>query len=531
MESPYAGKAGSSIDSVESANQMVAAIDIGANSVRMAIAQVEPDGRTQILERFQRAVRLGQDAYCRGRLGSQSMRAAVAIIRDYAQRLRFYDVRRVRAVATSAAREASNADTLLDRIFMATGLHVEVIEASEESRLIVSAVLTALADVPEAATGRTLIADVGGGGTLLTALDKGEIINSQSLRLGSIRLQELLSTSEETPKRRAELYRQQIVKETLFAQRDLSLRTIDQFVAVGGDARFAAQQIGRQIGQPSPSGSISTIEPKPFDELVARCEKMSDERLSTHYGITFAEAETLNPALLIYQILWKRTQAKTMIVSNVSMRDGLLMELAREATGQEDHALYQSVVQSALSLAQKYQCDLEHAVTVADLSVRLFDELQADHGLGSRYRLLLRVAGILHEIGGFVSNRAHHKHSFYLIGNSEVFGLSQDELLIVAHVARYHRRSPPKPEHLEYAGLPRQTRVIINKLAALLRVADALARGHVRQAKDLQMERVGDDLVVYVPTGEDFFLEQRAMVVKGNLFEEIYGLGVRLEPM
>ena len=124
----------------------IAAIDVGANSIRMVIAEAQPDGRIEVLERLQRAVRLGQDTFRRGRLGAASMRAAVAVLRDYQQLLRLYRVERVRAVATTAAREASNADTFLDRIFMATGLNVEVIGASEESRLTVSAVCQAVGD-------------------------------------------------------------------------------------------------------------------------------------------------------------------------------------------------------------------------------------------------------------------------------------------------------------------------------------------------------------------------------------------------
>jgi len=161
--------------------------------------------------------------------------------------------------------------------------------------------------------------------------------------------------------------------------------------------------------------------------------------------------------------------------------------------------------------------------------MRLFDELQADHGLSWRHRLLLRVAAILHEVGTFVSNRAHHKHSYYLIANSEIFGLSPDERRVVAHVARYHRRSAPKLVHPDYQVLPRQTRVVINKLAAILRVADALGRGNVERAEDLQLAHSGDELMVSFPSGADLFLQRRAIAAKGNLFEEIYGMRVRLE--
>jgi exopolyphosphatase / guanosine-5'-triphosphate,3'-diphosphate pyrophosphatase len=525
MEDPSAAIPASVPCPTGSSERIVAAVDVGTNAIRMVIADVSPDGDIHVLEQFQRAARLGQDTFRQGRLGSQSMRAAVAILREYAQRLGLYDARHVRAVATSAVREASNADTFLDRVFMATGLHLEVIDTSEESRLIVSAVRKCLGGLLDTSQGDALVADVGGGSTLLTVLHYGEIAASQSLRLGSIRLQEVLAMGTETPRRRAELYRRHITQETLSPQRDLLLETIDLFVAVGGDARFAA----RQVGQPAEADGVRAVPREAYDKLVARCEKMTAEELAAEYDIPFAEAETLNPALAIHQILWRRTRAQTMMVADVSMHDGLLMELAREVTGQEDAGQQQSVIQSALSLANKYQVDVAHAEVVAEIAVRLFDELTVDHGLGSRHRLLLRVAGILHEVGAFVSNRAHHKHSYYLIANSEVFGLSRDEIQIVALVARYHRRSAPRLVHEEYMMAPRPARMIVNKLAALLRVADALARGHVRDATDLKITRAGDELVVQLAHGEDPFLEQRAIAAKGGLFEEIYGLRVRLE--
>ena len=503
----------------------VAAIDVGSNSLRMVIAEVLPDGRIEILEQLRRAVRLGRDTFVRGRLGGQSMRAALAVLRDYQKMLRLYHVERVRAVATSAVREASNADTFLDRVFMATDLQVEVIDTSEESRLTVSAVRRAVGDALGVNRNQTLIADVGGGSTLLTVLQQGEIAAAQSLRLGSIRLQEVLSTSGEPPQRSAELLRQQIVNETATLRRSLPLGGVESFVAVGGDARFAA----REIGKPNAAAALVTVDRAEFDKLVRRCQRQTAEELSKRHGLPFAEAETLIPALLVYQILLRKTRAEQMIVSQVSIRDGLLMDLARDVTGQEDEVLLDGAIHSAMAIAEKYGANPEHAQNVSDLAVALFDQLQADHGLGARHRLLLRVAGLLHEVGSVVSSRAHHKHSYYLIANSEIFGLTRDETVMVAHIARYHRRAAPKPSHVEYMALPRKTRVVINKLAALLRMADALARGHLRQVSDLRFERQGDELVVYVPGGADLLLERRAIANKGDLFEDIYGMKVRLE--
>jgi len=507
------------------AAKTVAAIDLGSNSLRMVIAQVLPDGRIELLERLQRAVRLGQDTFRRGRLGTQTMRAALAVLRDYRQMMQLYNVERIRAVATSAVREAGNADTFLDRILMATDLHIDVIGTSQESRLNVSAVRHDVGDAMGVNRGRTLIVDVGGGSTLLTVLHDGEIVTSQSLGLGSIRLQESLSTNQETPHRSGELLRQQITNETLSTASSLQLKSVESFVAVGGDARFAA----REIGKPTELEKLTTVDRDALDKLVRRCQKLTVDELVKRYNLPFASAETLNPALLVYQILLHKTQAKQMIVSHVSLRDGLLLELARDVTGQEDEVLLKGVAHSAMAVAEKYRIDPDHSHNVADLAVCLFDQLQTEHGLAARHRLLLMVAALLHEIGSVVSDRAHHKHSFYLISNAEIFGLTRDELVTVAHIARYHRRSVPKPSHLEYMTLPWETRVVINKLAALLRVADALAGGHLSNVEELRFDRHDDELIVHVPGGVDLLLEQRAVAAKGDLFEDIYGLKVRLE--
>ncbi|NLF10091.1 MAG: HD domain-containing protein [Pirellulaceae bacterium] len=211
------------------------------------------------------------------------------------------------------------------------------------------------------------------------------------------------------------------------------------------------------------------------------------------------------------------------------MRDGLLLDLAREVTGKKDEALSNGIIHSATAIAEKYRVDLNHARGVAEAAVGLFDVFQADHGLAPRFRLLLRVAGLLHEVGSFVSSRAHHKHSEYLIANSEIFGLSRHEIHLVAQIARYHRRSSPRASHPSYTALPRESRLVVSKLSALLRVADAAVRGNNRRASDVHFQRTGDELIIAIAGGADLMLEQRAMESKGGLLEDIYGVKIRLE--
>ncbi len=509
----------------ESPARTVAAVDVGSNSIRLVIAQVLGDGQIEVLERLQRAVRLGQDAFRRGRLGGGAMRAAVAVLRDFKRLLELYQVQRVRAVATSAVREAGNADVFLDRVYLATGLNVEPIATSEESRLTVTAVREAVGNALGVNRDKSLVAEVSGGGTLLTMMQDGEIAFSESLRLGSIRLQELLDTGDQSPERSAELLRHHVANMIATVGGSLELEGIDSFVAVGGDARFAAKEIGRPAG---PEG-LFVVEVAAFDKLLRRLQHCTAEELAKRFGLPFAEAETLNPALLVYQILLHAAGVSRMIVSQASMRDGLLLELAREATGEEDDAVYRGVVHSAMTLGEKYRVDLDHAQNVAETACRLFDELLPDHGLGPRDRLLLRVAALLHEIGSFVSSRAHHKHSFYLIYHSEIFGLNWDETVIVAHIARYHRQSGPKPTHAEYMSLPREKRVVVNKLSAVLRVADALAGSHLQRLPAFRFERHGDELVAHVSGSTDLLLMRRSIALASDLFDDVYGMKLRVE--
>jgi exopolyphosphatase/guanosine-5'-triphosphate,3'-diphosphate pyrophosphatase len=491
----------------------------------MVVAEVYPAGGMEILERMRRGVRLGHDTFLSGRLSQKTMSAAIQILRDYKQVLETYGVKMVRAVATSAVREATNADAFLDRISMAVDMDVDVIEPTEESRLTVTAVRDAVGDALGFNEGTVLIAEVGGGSALMSILNDGEIAASESYNVGSVRLQEIFASSQERPERASDLFRHHIDNVITVATRSLPLCEVKSFFAVGGDIRFAANQVGVK----GPSPDLHIVSRGEFDRLVETCSVHSAEELSRTYGLPFPDAETLVPALLTYQAILHATQSQQIIVSDVSMRDGLLLDIAHLIRGEEDRELAESVLHTAKSIGEKYRYDERHANHVAWLAVRLFDELSREHRLGSRERLLLETAGLLHEIGLFVSNRAHHKHSYYLIINSEIFGLRREELAVVAHVARYHRRSIPKSTHTDYMTLPREKRVLVNKLAAILRVADALDRGHSQQVADFSIEKRPGEIVICINGVADLTLERHAMSQKANLFEDAFGLNVRLE--
>ena len=503
-------------------NITLAAIDIGSNSIRMLLGQLLPNGKVEILERFRKAVRLGQDTFANGRLSKNVIRTVIAILREYQKVLKFYNAEHVRIVATSAVREASNADVLIDRVMMATGLSIEVIDPSEESRLTVSAVENTHGNLSEKAGKNTLIAEVGGGSTILTVLEKGEIEASQSLYLGSIRLQEALAGGGSLD---SNLIHNEILSVLPSIESFMPLKKIQTFFALGADARFAATEAGTKLKDTD----LWIIPKAKFNKLVDKVKTKTPQQLAASYDIEFTDAETLTVALLVYRELLNFTSAEELTVSFTSMREGLLQDLARRMTGGEDRIFAKGVINSATAIAEKYKVDLAHSNRVREIAVRLFDTLQQEHGLRFRHRVLLETSALLHEVGTFISPKGFHKHSQYLIMNSEIFGLTQGEIAIVANITRYHRRAKPKTSHIEYMSLPRENRIIVNKLASLLRMAEALDAGHNTDPEHMKCKLTSDSLIISIPGIPDLALKRRIFATGSDMFEDIYGLTAQME--
>ncbi len=253
---------------------------------------------------------------------------------------------------------------------------------------------------------------------------------------------------------------------------------------------------------------------------------MSVDELVREYRLTFPDAETLGPALLTYTHVARALQLERLLVSGISLRDGLLQQMAGPDAWSEEFK--HQIIRSALDLARRFQAHEPHGRLVAHLCQRLFHALQDEHQLGPRFELLLYLAALLHDIGHAVNPQSHHKHSMYLIQHSELFGISQKDLLLIALVARYHRRALPRPIHEGYASLNWQDRIIVAKLAALLRVADALDRSNHQRIQDIVCVREKNQFVITAESADDLALEQLALQQKSALFQDVFGMPIVL---
>jgi exopolyphosphatase/guanosine-5'-triphosphate,3'-diphosphate pyrophosphatase len=504
----------------------LAVIDVGTTSIRMAVAQVQPDGSLQILDTLQQSVMLGNDAFRKGVIALDTAEECVAVLRSFTQVLREMavplDAEHVRVIATSAVREASNRDSFLDRIYIATGLDVEVADQSEVSRFTYLSVQPFFELSPFADDVLTLMVEVGGGSTEVLGVHDGRVLFSQGHRLGSLRMWQIGEGHGASVARVRDILENQIGRMIEQIHVGIPDHRLTEILAIGGDARFAAEHLETGLR----SKGVTTV---PLDLLIPFVDDVlskSADELVRRYRLTYPEAETLGPALLTYVRLAQAFERPHLYVTTVSMRDGVLCDIAGQTAWAA--SFRKQIISSALSLGAKYQVDHPHAAHVAALSMMLFRRLQAEHGLGPRYMLILHIAALLHEIGLFVSNRSHHKHSMYLILNSDIFGMGTREKELTALLARYHRRSTPLPAHELYSTLDRDRRIVVAKLAAILRVADALDRSHAQRVRNIDMSIEERQFIISVPKIRDLTLEQMALDQKSDLFEQVYGMHVIL---
>ena len=489
----------------------VAVIDIGTSSVRMAIGEICEDGSIRTLETLTQSVGLGKDTFTQGTIARSTIEDCVRVLTSYRQVLTSYGITgsdQLRCVATSAVREAQHRLAFIDRVYIATGIQVEPLDEAEVSRVTFLSVEPTLKLDPALSDARSVVVEVGGGSTELLVVEQAQVIFSHSYNLGSLRLRQTLETLNAPIANRRRIMESHIQR--CVSQAGQQIRQGNgaptEVIAMGGDFRFAVSQLVPERVE----DSLSKISTAKLSKFVERMFPLSVDELVHDFHLTYPDAETLGPSLLSMLLFLRELQVAHVRVSDVNLRDGLLHEIASQGVWSED---FQSqVINSTIDLGRKYA----------------FDESHARHDAGGRYRVILHVAALLHEIGLFVGITSYHKHTMYLIQNSELFGLSRRDLQIVALVARYHRRASPKPTHNYFSNLDREERVIVAKLASILRVADALDRSYSQRIREIDCSIKKHRLIITIPGVDDVSLEQITLKQTVQLFEETYGLSVLL---
>lgn len=479
-----------------SEERRVAAIDIGTNSIHLLIAAVDPSLHSfRVLLAEKATTRLGERDPVTGDLGGEAIERAFLTLRHCRDLARSHGVEQILTAATSAVREAPNGREVLQAIQDQLGLEVDLVSGAEEARLIYLGVLSGMAfdQTPH------IILDIGGGSTELILADGSDARVLTSTRIGAVRLQRDFCQEDPLPPSRRtflEAYIQGALDPAV-AQLKQALQPGEKpiMVATSGTAMAMAALLASEEGRMPLRLQGYRLTRSRLQGLLNRLVGMPLEQRKQLTPINERRAEIIVPGALILHTAMAMLQMRELVVCERALREGLIVDWMLRQGLLDDRFAFQSTIRerTVLHLARSYGVNLERAARVADLALSLYDQtrgwLHQDGGPG---RLLLWAAAQLHTCGQHINVAAYHKHTWYLIRHGELLGYSEAEHLMVAAMARYHRRSLPKKRHESWQLIEsREDRRTVNTMALLLRMAAALDRRPDQVVEGLGVRRLG----------------------------------------
>ncbi len=497
----------------------IAAIDVGSNAMRMVVGEVDEAWRVNTLENIRLPVRLGQDVFSKGYLEQGTIQHTEEAFLRFKRVADNYDVQRMRAVATSAAREASNNGLLIDQVKHASGIELEVISGEEEARLIHQAVVHAL----NLKSKRTLLIDIGGGSVEVTISTGENIISTESYNMGTVRLLENLDIKTNSKHSFGKLVREYAEASRYHIERDIGDEKIQVCAGTGGNV----EEIGRLRQKLFKADSDRFITLDELAELIERFDHLSYEERIRKLKLRPDRADVILPASIVLHMIASEAGVKQIAIPNVGLKDGILLDIAEDLSHSPRLQRREQVWESALHMGCKYQFDEKHARLTAKLAMRLFEQSKPLHNLDDDNLLLLEMAALLHDIGHFINTVDHEKHGYYLLSANRLIGLTVREQNIVANLVRYHRKQSPALTDDNFKSLPTRDRSIVIELSALLRLADSMDVSHTNLVIDVTLREIKSGWQIKIFGSSDLMLEKWSLAKHKSLFEAVFG--VKLE--
>jgi exopolyphosphatase/guanosine-5'-triphosphate,3'-diphosphate pyrophosphatase len=498
-----------------------AAIDIGSNSVRMEAAEVSDGEPTRILASERQVTRLGASVFRNGRISLEAMDLVCGVLAGMATTYRRLEVNGIRAVATAAVRDASNQHEFIARTSAALGNDIEIISGQEEARLIHLGVKSRWPHPKE----RFLIIDIGGGSAEIILSENERIIQSFSKPLGALRLQELFVRTD--PPRASEIHRlgEYIEERIGSAVRRIGGTRIDRVIGTSATASAvvcAVNRIPRARRDESDRRRAGTPQIRRLLKEVSAMDLAQRQKMT---GIGPRRAEIIIPGAAVLLHVLEAFRMPALFYSSAGVRDGIIADLAARRVERGLSQLspdQRSVVEQT---AEHYGISLRRARKVARLAADLFHGFQSIHKLPPESGRLLEAAAYLYDSGHYVSDTRHHKHSYYLVANSDLPGFTRAERELIANLCRYHRKALPTPEHPNLQMLDAEGRRSVTLLNPLLRMADSLDRSRGQRVRSVECKiRENDFLITVVAASEtDIDLELWAAERLSEIFRQLYG--------
>ena len=503
-----------------------AVIDVGSNALRLQIACVSQPKRYRVIEQDRQSVRLGHKVFQTGKLEERAIDQALKALAKFKTVADKHRVKEIRAVGTSALREASDARSFTAQVKKQLGFSLEIISEAEEARLISLGIMSGLQfHLPLG-----LFLDIGGGSVEMAVANAASNFCLFSLPLGAVRMTERF-LRQDPPARKGIKHLTRHVEDTLGGVvKRLQKEKFTMAFGSGGTLTTLAETDARLVGE-SKAGSLAVLRRSRLKTLVQLLTQQTLEERAALISGDPRRADIIVAGGLVLHEIMNQTDLDYLFVSKRGLRDGVMVDLLRRRHG--DSAAWHQESERAESVEQvfqKYGGDVAHAYHVSQLALSLFYQLQPLHNFGEKYAGILHAAAMLHDIGLFIAQAKHHKHSYYLIKSSGLESFNKLELELVANIARYHRKAHPSAKHLGFSQLTPGNQDIVRKLSALLRVADALDFKREQAVKAVSCSaNGGKSLTINCSAAGHIADEIRWAGEKGKLIEEVFNLKLSLQ--
>ncbi|WP_031496384.1 Ppx/GppA phosphatase family protein [Bryobacter aggregatus] len=497
-----------------------AAVDIGSNSMRLLVAETTEDGKLLRLAEDRQVTRLGESVFSRGLISEEAIRLTEEVLTRFRLTIGGFGAAAVRAVATSATRDAGNQEEFLTRAKQALGAPIEIISGIEEARLIGLGVHAIWPQEPEP----LIIVDVGGGSAEFILMDQGTMVEGYSRPLGAVRLKEVFLDKD--PPKREQVHRlQEFIDEKLeLVVRRLGGRPFARAIATSASAAAivcAVNGIPRSA-RVEAEGRHATLEQ--VRTLYRELMQSPIEKRRKMVGIGPKRAEILVAGVAVFLRAMERLDLPRLDYCGAGVREGIIADLATRGAVTDSVAMREGQRRVVEVFAKRFGVDLQHARQTAAHAAKLFERLRPLHKLDRSYVRLLEAACYLLDVGHYVSDTGHHKHSHYLVAHADLPGFTATEKQLVALLCRFHRKSMPASRHVELLHLSTAQRRALELLAAIVRVADALDRSRDQHVTLRRCEVWGDAVVLTLEAGEgkDYALEEWAVERCSTAFRSVY---------
>jgi exopolyphosphatase/guanosine-5'-triphosphate,3'-diphosphate pyrophosphatase len=500
----------------------IAAIDVGSNSIRQIIADVAADGSIEVVDEMKAHPRLGKGLEASGALSTESMDSAIMTLQRMAMLARQHGAQRIEAVATSAVRDAENSEMFLARVKQATGLKIRVLKGQDEARLSFRSALAHF----ELGAGRAVVVDIGGGSLELVLSADGVVDRLISLPLGALRLTERFKPDSPKKLERLRKYVRKQIKPHLKGSDWRGAKIIG---SGGTFTNLAGLHLTRQGVFSAKSVQGTAIPRAEVEHILDWLSSMEEDERRHTEGLNPDRADIIVAGVAVIAEVLNRVDAQELVVSRYGIREGLLLEAARVTPTVSDPG--EAREKSVRDLAERCHYEKKHSLAVQKLSLAMFDALAPRLGLQDADRAILADAALLHDIGYHINYERHHKHSYHLILHADLLGMTPEEQVMIANVARYHRGARPKRRHANYGDLDKPLRRRIRALAGILRVADGLDRGHAGAVKEVKVRWLERALrITPVPVREDASLRLECWGAhrKSSLLARVVGRPVEI---